>query len=198
MVDIITKILTSVLTHLYQPFWFSLFAAVLFLYLYLYAMEHGWKTAFRNWLVTFKKSTVFRKLFFLSFYTTMILMRTLLNRNMWANPISNVLGSWGFYNEDGELTTEAVENMMLMVPFVILLLWTFKERLLGKVSLGRTAWGGLKFSFLFSVSIELLQLFLRLGTFQLSDIFYNTLGGLFGGVIYYIGYKMKHGKGNCQ
>ena len=30
----------------------------------------------------------------------------------------------------------------------------------------------------------MLQLLLRLGTFQLSDIFYNTVGGLLGGLMY--------------
>ena len=196
MLDIISKILTSVLTSLYQPFWFSLLAAGLFLFLYLYAAEHGWKTAFRTWLNTFKTSSGFRKLFFLSFYTMMILMRTLLNRNMWANPVSNVLGSWGLYNKDGELTTEAIENVMLMLPFITLLLWTFREKLLKQVSVGSTVWTGIKFSFLFSISIEFLQLFLRLGTFQLSDIVYNTLGGLLGGLIYFIAYKIKHRKKN--
>ena len=115
---------------------------------------------------------------------------------MWVNPVSNVLGGWTLYNEEGELTTEAIENVMLMLPFIVLLLWTFRDRLLDKVSLGSIVWVGAKFSFLFSVSIEFLQLFLRLGTFQLSDIFYNTLGGLFGGLIYYIGYKMKDRKGS--
>ena len=33
-------------------------------------------------------------------------------------------------------------------------------------------------------SIEMLQLLLRLGTFQLSDIFYNTVGGVLGGLMY--------------
>ena len=37
---------------------------------------------------------------------------------------------------------------------------------------------------IFSISIELLQLLLRLGTFQLSDIFYNTVGGVLGGLMY--------------
>lgn len=36
-----------------------------------------------------------------------------------------------------------------------------------------------------SLNIETLQLLLRLGTFQLSDIFYNTVGGVFGGLMYY-------------
>lgn len=30
--------------------------------------------------------------------------------------------------------------------------------------------------------------FVNLGTFQISDLFYNTLGGAVGGVIYYLGY----------
>lgn len=126
----------------------------------------------------------------------MILFRTLLNRNMWANPVSNVLGSWGLYNEKGELTTESIENIMLMLPFITLLLWTFQEKLIKRISLGSTVWTGIKFSFLFSISIEFLQLFLRLGTFQLSDIAYNTLGGLLGGLIYFIAYKIKHRKKN--
>ena len=49
-----------------------------------------------------------------------------------------------------------------------------------------------KITFLFSFAIEMLQLFLRLGTWQLSDLFYNTLGGAIGGLIYYAGYKVNH------
>ena len=41
-----------------------------------------------------------------------------------------------------------------------------------------------KIAFIFSVSIEMLQLLMRLGTFQLSDIFYNTVGGVLGDVCY--------------
>ena len=39
-------------------------------------------------------------------------------------------------------------------------------------------------AFIFSISIEMLQLLMRLGTFQLSDIFYNTVGGMLGGLMY--------------
>lgn len=45
-------------------------------------------------------------------------------------------------------------------------------------------WQSGKIAFIFSVSIEMLQLLLRLGTFQLSDIFYNTVGGMIGGLMY--------------
>ena len=40
-------------------------------------------------------------------------------------------------------------------------------------------------------SIEMLQLLLRLGTFQLSDIFYNTVGGALGGVCYCVAMKAR-------
>lgn len=46
-------------------------------------------------------------------------------------------------------------------------------------------WDSGKTALIFSVSIETLQLLLRLGTFQLSDIFYNTVGGVIGGLMYY-------------
>ena len=50
---------------------------------------------------------------------------------------------------------------------------------------GRILWQSGKIAFIFSISIEMLQLFLRLGTFQLSDLFYNTVGGMIGGLMYY-------------
>ena len=40
-------------------------------------------------------------------------------------------------------------------------------------------------------SIEMLQLLLRLGTFQLSDLFYNTVGGVLGGLMYYTVMKVR-------
>ena len=46
-------------------------------------------------------------------------------------------------------------------------------------------------AFIFSINIEMLQLFLRLGTFQLSDLFYNTVGGALGGLMYYAAMKAR-------
>ena len=112
---------------------------------------------------------------------------------MWRNLVSNVIGVWGLYNENGELTTEAIENLALFIPFTVLLLWSFHEKILGEgAKLLKIIWQSVKIVFLFSLTIEFLQLFLRLGTFQLSDLFYNTLGGLVGGLIYWIGYKLTH------
>lgn len=51
-------------------------------------------------------------------------------------------------------------------------------------------WKSTKLGLIFSVSIEMLQLLLRLGTFQVSDIVYNTLGGMLGGLCYIVGKKV--------
>ena len=112
--ELLGKIITNILTALYEPFGFSLLLSFLAMFFYLYAYEpgeagKGWKCALVTWYERFKGSVFFRKLFLLAFVTSMI----------------------------------------------------------------------------FSVSIETLQLLLRLGTFQLSDIFYNTVGGVIGGLMYY-------------
>ena len=189
-IGIITKILTNILTALYEPFGFSLLLSFLSMFFYLYAYEpqnagKGWKSAIVTWYQNFKESVFFRKLFLLAFVTSMILFRTLLNRNLWMNPLSNVMGGWGIWKiENGEqkLTTECIENVIMMAPFTGMVMWMFQE----KVGSGwkKTLWQSGKIAFIFSVSIEMLQLLLRLGTFQLSDIFYNTVGGVLGGLMY--------------
>ena len=188
--QIISKIITNVLTALYQPFWFAVILSVLFMF--VYKAYPSIKQAAKDWISWFKSDPTFRRTFLLVFYTVMILFRTLLNRSMWANPVSNVIGVWGLYNAKGELTTECIENLALFIPFTILLLWEAKDRILTKMTIGSVLWNSTKITFLFSFTIEMLQLFLRLGTWQLSDLFYNTLGGVIGGLIYYIGYKIKH------
>lgn len=191
-IELLSKIITNILTALYEPFGFSILLSFLamFFYLYAYKPDHagnGWKSAIVTWYTEFKSSVFFRKLFFLSFTTALILFRTLLNRNLWLNPLSDVMGGWSIWatvNEERQLTTECIENIIMMVPFSAMVMWTFyvKEKI---------AYKSLKFSFLFSISIEFLQLFLRLGTFQLSDFFYNTLGGFIGGLMYCAVMKVK-------
>ena len=190
VVEIITKIITNILTALYEPFGFSLLLSFLAMFFYLYAYEpsaagKGWKSAILTWYQKIKESVFFRKLFFLAFVTSLILFRTLLNRQLWMNPLSDVMGGWGIWktvNGEQKLTTECIENVIMMVPFSAVVMWTFEE----KVGHGwkKKLWQSSKIAFIFSVSIEMLQLLLRLGTFQLSDIFYNTVGGVLGGLMY--------------
>lgn len=119
-----------------------------------------------------------------------ILLRTVLNREVWFDPLGKLFGGWGLY-EDGQLITESIENFMLFVPFSIMLLWAFQKELPGesRIKFGKTVWQATKTVAVFSLLIEFLQLLFQLETFQFSDLTYNTFGGAVGGVIYYMGYR---------
>ena len=190
VLEVLAKILRNILAALYEPFGFSLLLSFLAMFFYLYAYEpqeagKGWKSAIVTWYQKFKESVFFRKLFFLAFVTSLVLFRTLLNRSQWMNPLADIMGGWGIWetvNGEQKLTTECIENMIMMVPFSAVVMWTFEEKI-GN-SLKKILWQSGKIAFIFSVSIEMLQLLLRLGTFQLSDIFYNTVGGVLGGLMY--------------
>lgn len=72
IVSLLGKILTNILTALYEPFGFSLLLSFLAMFFYLYAYEpeeagKGWKSAIVTWYQKFKGSVFFRKLFFLAF-----------------------------------------------------------------------------------------------------------------------------------
>ena len=192
MIQIISRIISDVLTALYQPFWFAVILSVLFMFVYI--SHKSIKQAAKDWSSWFKTDANFRRTFLLVFYTSLILFRTLLIRNMWANPLSDVIGTWGLYNANGEFTTECIENLLLFIPFTFLLMWAFGERLIARVTVWSVLLKATTVTFLFSLTIETLQLFLRLGTWQLSDLFFNTLGGAVGGLIYFIVYKIRHRK----
>ena len=188
--EILSKILINILTAFYESFGFSILLSFFAMFFYLYACVpvdagKGWKSAIVTWYKEFKERLFFRKLFLLAFVTSLILFRTLLNRNLWMNPLSKVMGGWGIWetvNGEQKLTTECIENVIMMVPFSSVVLWTFEEKIGNDWK--KILWQSGKIAFIFSVSIEMLQLLLRLGTFQLSDIFYNTVGGVVGGLMY--------------
>ena len=110
-IDLLGKILTNILTALYEPFGFSLLLSFLAMFFYLYAYEpteagKGWKNAIVTWYQKFKESVFFRKLFLLAFVTSLILFRTLLNRDLWMNSFIRCHG-WLGHLGDCEWRTEA-------------------------------------------------------------------------------------------
>ena len=103
--------------------------------------------------------------------------------------VPDMAQSFGTLEFAGESEPIFERDVIIMVPFSSVVMWTFKE----KTGNGwkKILWYSGKIAFIFSVSIEMLQLLLRLGTFQLSDIFYNTVGGMLGGLVYYVTMKAR-------
>ncbi len=69
-------------------------------------------------------------------------------------------------------------NVLCFVPFGLLIPYNFRNMI---HPAGVTA-----LSCLFSVAIETVQLLFQVGCFDVDDILLNTLGGLFGGLCYWL------------
>lgn len=83
----------------------------------------------------FRTEKEYRRLFVLVFYTVMILFRTLFKRTLWTNPLSDVFGNWQIIDENGKLNMEPLENLILLIPFIIMLLWNFRKKIVGEAGL---------------------------------------------------------------
>lgn len=196
--NIFNSVIKSVLTALYQYFWVSLLFAFAGMTCYMFIYENnksgqGLKKTIRLWFSSFKESFDFRLLFFLMFYIALILFRTLLNRELYINPLNDIMGGWQLFvpNAAGNNieNTNGIENIILFVPFSFLLLWFLNTRK-DRKSFGWSFFISIAASFAFSSVIEFSQLIFRLGTIQIADLVYNTAGGITGSLIYFAGRKI--------
>ena len=80
----------------------------------------------------------------------------------------------GFFN----VMINLVGNVMAFIPFGALIRWVINRSVRWYHVTGYT--------FLFSLSVELLQLVAKVGSFDVDDLFLNTLGGLIGFWVYYV------------
>ena len=196
--DFAKKIVLNILVAFYQPFWAAIIVAVVFMYRYLFSFHaeegnKGWLESIKTWIDHFKSSSHFRSMFFLAFYVMLVLFKTVLNRTMWIYPLKNVFGGWWIWDIDSNgqqvLSTACLENLMLLIPFSILYLGSKVKETKTIVWIAKNS---IVASFVLALFIEMVQLVFRIGNFQFSDLVYNTLGGFIGGLIYWIGYKVKH------
>ena len=148
----------------------------------------------KDWKYCFLHSVKFRRLLYVIFILVMIMFRTLLNRDAGINPLSDTIGIWGFYNKEGKFTIQIIENVIMFMPLLFFLFF-FLEKTTKKVTKFLSVMGrSVVISLAISLTIEMLQLFLHLGTWQLSDLCFNTLGGLIGGLIYWVSVKLRRVK----
>lgn len=81
--EYVVKIIADVLAALYQTAGASLLLAALVMCVYMLGRKQGAGPVVRAWIRQFRTSGWFRKHFFLVFYVSMMLFRTLLCRTIW-------------------------------------------------------------------------------------------------------------------
>ncbi|HCR3935332.1 TPA: VanZ family protein, partial [Enterococcus faecium] len=102
MIIVIAEIITDILYKLYEPFGFAVLLTILGLVYFMYATDgiaagEGYKRILMELYLHLKKDRKYRKVCALIFYTAMILFTTLINRTIWLNPLSDVMGDWWIY-----------------------------------------------------------------------------------------------------
>lgn len=127
------------------------------------------------------------KIFSVMFYFSELFYTTLIHRiGMKTNPLSDVFGEWSVY--DGEtimyINPKPILNIILFLPICFAVFYILKSFLNKTFTNKKIILLTLIISFFTSLAIELIQLIFCIGTFQLSDLTYNTLGGLLGAMIY--------------
>lgn len=105
-----------------------------------------------------------------------------------SSNLSDIFGEWSIF--DGEtsmyVNPKPILNIILFLPLCFLLFFFIKKFFNKTYSNKKLLIYSTVISFSVSSFIELTQLIFSLGTFQISDLAYNTLGGLAGAVIYII------------
>lgn len=91
--------------------------------------------------------------------------------------ISRFIIYWRAIDNPFLVFVNLVGNIIAFVPFGALIRWVINRKVTWLEVVGYT--------FLLSLSVEILQLIARVGVFDVDDLLLNTLGGLVGFWIYY-------------
>ena len=188
------SVVNDIFYSVYQYLGFGILFAVVSMLALPEIKKNGIKLSIFQILKKMRKSKGYRYQFLFFIYLFMILSRTLICRNIWKCPWENIIGEWWIYTSEGKINIEGFLNVILFLPLTYLGVHGFMLKKIGSYKNKEIILIIVKMSFLFSCIIESLQLFLRLGTFQLSDIFQNTLGGFMGVTVCIIEESVKNQK----
>lgn len=170
----------QILESLYSYTAQSMIFAVMATFVLVYFKKTGVKKGIKYWFEELKnnKNFVWKFLFF--FYAYIIAVRTLFDRTMVWDSLTHLMKGWTVDVQDnGVIIYEGIENIMLFVPLIFLLYYAFEENIY-RETIGKNIIRTLEISFGVSLFIEFNQLIFRIGTFQIADLVYNTLGGVLG------------------
>lgn len=155
------------------------FTLAIMLTVLAHLLKHGRIDGYINSLNE-KKSRYF---IYLLTYCYMVLYRTLLCRTATYAPLSKVWRDWGIVkcNPLKIDLSPFVGNIALFTILILLILLNFSNKFKNNKDMLIKC---TVLSFVLSLSIEVMQLITCRGTFQISDLTYNTIGGMLGAVIY--------------
>lgn len=162
--------------------------SIVCLFAYRYVTLVGWEKAKNGLRHDLLEDPQTRRVMVCFVILLMVIFKTLLQRERFWNPFVNIMGNWSLHNEDGSINTEFIENILMFIPLLFCLYWAFPEIANGTKGILKKT---LKISFFSSLTIEILQVVLWIGTFELSDLFCNTVGGLIGGSLYILYQKKR-------
>ena len=120
--------------------------------------------------------------FLWAIYTAILFTVTLLGREGTYDSTSGIFRGWTIFRGNGKYSFDALYNIVMFTPWTFLAAWAFpflSSR--GKLKMVHLLTG---LSLCFSLLIESTQLLTARGAFQISDLVYNTLSGLWGVLVF--------------
>ncbi len=182
--NILGNLLKELFITLFKNFAPSLIFAILSMCLFIQLETIDLRSLYKKWIRRFKKVKAFRWQFFFFIYFYMFLYKTLLSRSFtWKHPFTKIMEGWWIEKTEKGWNFESIDNILLFIPYTFLLFMAFYDRKAG-YSNGDVIKLAAIISFFSSLFIEVVQSVLKLGTFQISDLTYNTLGGVIGIVLF--------------
>ena len=145
----------------------------------------------RAWAAALRGDAALRGEGALVTFIVLVASRTLMGRGYWSDPLCVLWEGWGLHDSDGSFTGEGFENLLLLMPVAVALLDVLLRRRASRHPLGLA----IVSTGLLSLLIETCQLVLHVGTFQVADLVYNTLGGALAAAGYWQWWRRHHDKG---
>lgn len=131
------------------------------------------------------KSKKHINLFCFLFYIGFIFQSTVFDRLITGQrqePLSDIFGGWFIIETQYFFDFSVIWNLFMLMPIALFVL-SYQRIKNKKITSVKLIMISTIIGFTVTLSIETMQLWFSVGTFQISDLVYNTLGALIGSII---------------
>ena len=187
--ELLTEVLLDIWDVLSSYCVTALLFSVFFWVVYVLLGYNSNKSFFKQLADTLTKDREFQRFLALVYFFFLLICKTLLCRiGMGLEPLGSIMNGWLFTgNKYMNPPSQSIENIIMLMPYPVLIYWNYHDRIFhGNFTLKNVVLKSFFITFGMSAFIEVSQTVFALGTLQLSDLFYNTLGGVISGILYYL------------